>query len=984
MPGRAATLPAALLVAACAAPPLPRAPAEPERPPPVPSITRSPPRFFLESPEQSFWVSRSPDLDRVIAGGARLELRPGGEVTAAAWDDALAGAGDALVGGLAVPPRLGGGFVLFSPTRVFRARELTGPLEPVATGMTGEVLVRGARAGLSSVVVVTDAGPRRLFPGTARLQPMDEPAVADLAATSARRAVRLDAFGRLLVTGDGGARWAPPSPSAGSGVRQLLVGEADVWVDTWQGRFRVADDGQLEPGDPGTRSLGAQAPLQMVWKGVRTGAQEAWAWRLQQSSPLAATIADGAAVGDGTAFGAVEDAVLRVDLATGKLVSAAVDWIPNGLSCQPIHAADAVLFACTGTHGGSVLRSVNGAPPELEKSFSDDGSFVADDDGALGFVGSCQVSERSFEPGDPRREPAASLTPVLCVRRGQGAWVERRVDVGDGATLAAWVPRLDGTAVALAVATDPLPPALGTRRVVEQAGVRLVRVYPEIPGYVVRPVVRTDQDGLTGHVDRRFQVRADGSVDGWLQPADDSRDGDVMSVTFGADGVPVAHAPAPGAVETVTGGSFAVAIGRDGTLAESTDHGRTWRSVGRSPAPPGPARGLGCSALGCTLAPLVRVGWGDDALTVSAGAGPLPPPDSAAPVRLACAPEGAPRPIVAPAPPPGARRVLSTGWGDTLELVHDGGTSPREVTPGRAGGRPRAPVTPAVRRTQTLVVRAPFSPFAAPRRLDATDAGAERRDRGHVVPLLAPSGEVSLLMTGSEGSELLVAGDTITTLPAFEGRRYGGRGSGAGQGGLALPDGRALVVGEVLRRFALQDHGRGPLRPPLYLGPDDPSRHRPRALARRSDGALGVLVLDGGAAPTAGVAPLDRLSATLGPTERLAPWSTVLTGDDPRCKSDDPGDWHAVLVVDSSTWLLLDPTALPGVTLAHQGLLLVRWGRDRVCMDGLDAAVTVQRRDVSSRSWNVVARWSGDRGRDRGAALRAIDLRQDLACRIVP
>ncbi len=78
---------------------------------------------------------------------------------------------------------------------------------------------------------------------------------------------------------------------------------------------------------------------------------------------------------------------MRVDLATGALLALSPDSIPGGLDCQPVRAPDGVLFACAWDrgqgYGGYVLRSVNGAPPVVEKAFSDEGSFVADEDGAL-------------------------------------------------------------------------------------------------------------------------------------------------------------------------------------------------------------------------------------------------------------------------------------------------------------------------------------------------------------------------------------------------------------------------------------------------------------------------------------------------------------------------------------------------------------------------------------------------------------------------
>ena len=56
---------------------------------------------------------------------------------------------------------------------------------------------------------------------------------------------------------------------------------------------------------------------------------------------------------------------------------------------------------------------------------------------------------------------------------------------------------------------------------VDLGDVRLVRVYPEIPG-LGEPAPRVSSrsaPGITGAVDRRFRARDDGSIDGWLLPA---------------------------------------------------------------------------------------------------------------------------------------------------------------------------------------------------------------------------------------------------------------------------------------------------------------------------------------------------------------------------------------------------------------------------------------------------------------------------------
>src|SRR5690242_181242 len=90
-----------LLLAACASP-APRAvPASGPRATELsgPRLAAlSPARFFQGLPEESFWVTHDEALDRVIVGGARLEVSASSEIVAAAWDADVAVRGDALVG----------------------------------------------------------------------------------------------------------------------------------------------------------------------------------------------------------------------------------------------------------------------------------------------------------------------------------------------------------------------------------------------------------------------------------------------------------------------------------------------------------------------------------------------------------------------------------------------------------------------------------------------------------------------------------------------------------------------------------------------------------------------------------------------------------------------------------------------------------------------------------------------------------------------
>ena len=289
---------------------------------------------------------------------------------------------------------------------------------------------------------------------------------------------------------------------------------------------------------------------------------------------------------------------------------------------------------------------MGGAPPVVEKAFSDDGAFFADDDGAIGFTGSCRaeprlvdLSARTSDSGEP------TVKPVLCVRRGPGEWAERRVDLAPGETLVAWAPRRDGTATAIVQPDVPLPPRVGAPRATEEAGVRVLRLYKEVPDWTLRRSWQADRSGSSSLVDRRFHVRDDGSVDAWLGPADDDTGRVARGVTYDPTGVPDAHPLPPGMVATLTGGAFALAMTGDGHLHESTDHGRTWQPAGLSPVPVVSSGSFACSSLGCDLGSVVRLGWGEDpglAPRVS-----TEPPPTAPPValpRLTCTPRGVPAP----------------------------------------------------------------------------------------------------------------------------------------------------------------------------------------------------------------------------------------------------------------------------------------------------------------------------------------------------
>ena len=191
--------------------------------------------------------------------------------------------------------------------------------------------------------------------------------------------------------------------------------------------------------------------------------------------------------------------VARVDLGTGAATLLHQGWIPDGLSCVPHQAPDTTLLLCAWedyrSYGGYVLRTERGEPPVPEQAFSDDGYYIADDGGAVGYVGSCSARPRSVDPDDPRRSGWGEISPapVVCVRRGPSDWVERSIELGDRRSLLGWAPRRDGTAVALVRGgkEEVLPHPAGEPRVTVEGGVHVVRVYQPAPDwYFTRPARR--------------------------------------------------------------------------------------------------------------------------------------------------------------------------------------------------------------------------------------------------------------------------------------------------------------------------------------------------------------------------------------------------------------------------------------------------------------------------------------------------------------
>ena len=126
------------------------------------------------------------------------------------------------------------------------------------------------------------------------------------------------------------------------------------------------------------------------------------------------------------------------------------------------------------------------------------------------------------------------------------------------------------------------------------------------------------------------------------------------------------------------------------------------------------------------------------------------------------------------------------------------------------------------------------------------------------------------------------------------------------------------------------------------------------ALAIGASGELGVIRLPSGAEPASALDPALLLVPGQA-ASALAPWSTIVTADDPSCKSD-PSGWRATIQTAESWLRLVGPSFDPPPDAPM--LARVRWNNARVCVE----AVEVRAPDVHVSTASTPVRPPVERG----------------------
>lgn len=930
-------------------------------------------------------------------------------------------------GAAPIPARLGGGFLFHTDHTLYRADSFTGPLRPL--GRTPET-IQAFSFATKAVLLRCRNGERWAIglPSGDRV-PAEPTGVADVEALDDGRALAFDDQGLSYASTDAGAHWVEVTALLRSAPTRVANVRGELWfLETGGGAQRLEADGRLSafdaPPDEEEHAFRVPDPR---WRGA--------------DMPLRTAMTLGAALDETTAIVYADGDLVRVDLRTGDLVSVASGKLPPGATCQAVPTSNDVLFACASSQASNggvsaflASRSLASDGPVIEQSFAGEGHFWASDDGGVAFAAPCGQTSTMAPPTPTGISPSGQLPSSVsghtnaCVRQPDGTW--RDVEVAVSAlppsttlSVSRWVPRADGSAVALVSGSvvgvfDPRTSQLdrlpdGQLDAVVDTGYRPRRVRNGKLAFAAAGSI----------VDTAWSLGPQGALRGYLPHT-----GSVEIVPGGR------VSRSPYVLDVVHSGAFALGRTTEGRLFQTSDHGATWIEVASPPT--GASSSVhACTSAGCDLGAFYRIGWSartPKVATPRTKAKPAPDVRRVRAPELTCRVAG---PVTAKALPRtsispedlglGAVRLPVTAESQEsfvrmpvpraiLHPVHDPSQNENDAPAlrGLLGGyrttretdvlQSMGPVKSVASLRRSVVYLAPFDPTGAARRgaiamSDVITAGrgaglttdeildGDMTETGNLVlvtprdPAAAsdiafhsPRGLLALLRQGQDrakvsmhvsSSEALVV--SAATLPNDETALLEVESGGVEH---------VFKVGPSGTPVDLYDVGTNLGDAIFYPG-------NPDAIAVGPKGEVGLVRLGSGSEPASELDPALLLLPGAKP-KPLAAWSTLRLAEDAACKADPAGFRTTLQVI--SPWVR---TTMPDMRVEDAPMFArVRWNETRVCLEGLEvrvAPVTVQvpstegtREPLKQTSW-IVSRgghWA------RLAIGEGVEWRQPLDC----
>ncbi len=550
------------------------------------------------------WGAEPGGGTRAIVAGVRFVTMENGAMVVA--NDRLPATPSCVV---ALPDRLGGGFLFGIGPHLWRAETWVGPTSPLFTSSAtiAQVLVGLDRVYLRS----PQGGLVGLEPRTGTpigLGPLPaSPYVGRIAAFDGWRAVAIADLRGALMTLDAGSTWHPLSlPIEPSELvpltESIAVGGMDEarQVQWWE----VQPDGRTNKLSGATRASGS--PDRSAANGPSLSSGDAAGTdpsvRAFGPRPLASAIENGWPLADGTALVARNGALGRVRLSDGTLVESAADAFPlSPARCHPLplsfdgvvapngHATGALGFACGEPRGRTIIYRWDGRAARLIalRSFQNPREVLGFANGALAVRGPCAA--------DGVGETDASEQPWCVLPRG-GSWKEQSFP-----TDARLVVLADGRTV---LVHPPRPEELSSAHLTIADGARTSEVAVVFPPFPHGDLVRALGLGvwMDGFEERRPDV-----LGGWVEAA-----GSLVGIEIAANGEAKVGEYIRDAGAPVASGRWAFGWTASRRGFETTDGGMTWAKIALpDPIASGHAvRERACGPVGCMAAGWLRVGWG--------------------------------------------------------------------------------------------------------------------------------------------------------------------------------------------------------------------------------------------------------------------------------------------------------------------------------------------------------------------------------------
>jgi len=899
------------------------------------------------------------------------------------------GANPRLMGGVAVPSRLGGGFVFWDDT-LYLARSFLAPLEPIVDLPTNAV---GVEFGPDYLLLFAPGlAPRAFALDSLKPMQLSPKGVIDVVATDDGRALARDAVGRALASTDAGRSWNDVTPTLGVPVGAVRAEPNEVGFLSRKGGLWLQPDGKFieRASTKNTTAMPERRKIQLLRRvfndGLALPGRRAW-------------------VGEGSG-------TTIVDLRTGEVPPANLVG-PDHSSCMPLSVEEGLIACSTYSSPATttIISHALSAVPVTEVRFGGAPQLLVGQE--LSVIASCSGN---LEEG------------AACVRGNGGVWRDVKIPAG---LLKAWQPLFWLTRESGGVAVV--------------VGQRDVPGEPKIGLFDLPTMHLTMWDGAASQVtpnssvargDSSFTLLADGTVRGYTATG---------TITVDAKGHLTVGERKFATISNA--GRHALARADDERLWQTDDFGAHWLEIVRppfdaapqgtaakvNPRPSGRATRIDCSPSGCALEHpsgtgiWLRIGWPQDEPKPSSN--PREPLVAAEVGRVLVRSPATPKPALPklrcvqrvdrplrlatltrepPKTRPGERwvdvlggqRALAQRGSKTFTNLawHDvfgadqyvsfrlRAAAHVESNPSpNAGGKPHLDgqfvepfdATARIRQlsssTSTWAMVEPrpvsseprFSRGAAELDFDSSESFARPlllSEAGHAGGVLLRSGSLSLLASNSGQMQATRAECAATSgYVDARGKRFvacAKRDASTRVETLTTPP-TTLVHAPAAAYFRDTDAAGLHFFPPgesVFVNPD--------AIAVGRAGKVGILRLPPGAAAPTTDNPAWLLSADMAPLQ-LAPWSTLELATSAACKD---GEGYRALVQTEKAWF----DVLGGSPNVRDGMsALVRWSAQRVCLEAVEVGFNaLERANSRALDVSIVARFIGSQP---GAAFIAAD-----------